>query len=71
MVRKHRTSRKAAFKAALALAGTNQREWAAGEGITAGHLSLVLAGERESERLTAKIDAYIARYLPDARLQAA
>ena len=70
MVRQHRPPRKSAFRAALALAGTNQRKWAEDEGITPGHLSLVLMGKRESESLTAKIDAFIARYLPSVSVQA-
>ena len=66
MVRVHRTSRKSAFRAALALAGLNQREWAEQEGVTAGHLSLVLKGERESQRLTDRIDLFIAKHLPQS-----
>ena len=50
----------------MALAGMNQGEWAEDEGITAGHLSLVLKGERESQRLTDKIDAFIAKHLPQS-----
>lgn len=52
-------SRKARFKAALALAGITQTEWAAQHGVTAGHLGNTLRG-RESKSLEEKIDAFIA-----------
>lgn len=51
-------NRKARFRAALALAGLTQKEWAEREGVTASHLSRVLAGERDSGTLNNKIDAF-------------
>ena len=63
-MKKHRTSRKAAFKAALALAETNAQAWAAEHGVTVTHLNYVLSGERESKTLTDTIDGFIAKYLP-------
>lgn len=59
-------SRKSAFRAALALARMTQGEFAAREGVSGSHLSLVLDGKRESERLVAAIDAFTARHLPQA-----
>jgi hypothetical protein len=56
-------SRKARFRAALALAGLTARQWADREGITAGHLSQVLDGKRESAALCGKVDAFTAKYL--------
>lgn len=55
-------SRRARFKAALALADVTMKDWAAGEGVTLGHLYAVLNGERESMRLTGKVDEFIARH---------
>lgn len=61
-------SRKARFKAALALAGITQTEWAEHQGVTAGHLGNTLRG-RESKVLEEKIDAFIAEV--DAKVKAA
>lgn len=63
MVRTKGMSRKARFRAALALARMTERSWADQEGITRQHLYLVLKGDRISETLTAKIEAFIAKYL--------
>lgn len=52
-------TRKARFKAALALAGITQTVWAKENGVTQGHLSQTLAGIRESKTLTEKVDAFI------------
>lgn len=52
--------RKSAFRTALAFADLTQQQWAADQGVTAGHLYAVLHGLRQSETLTAKIDAFIA-----------
>lgn len=57
-------SRKARFKAALALAEQTAQEWCEREGITYPHLVLVLNGDRESQRLTEKVDAFIDQFLP-------
>jgi hypothetical protein len=60
---KAKTGRKALFKAALALAGMTQDSWAASRDITAGHLSMVLAGKRESVALNDKIDTFTREHL--------
>lgn len=52
-------SRKQLFRAALAMAGLTAEQWAASEGITAGHLSQVVTGKRESVTLTAKVDEFV------------
>lgn len=57
-------SRKTAFQAALVLARMTQAEFAHREGCSPSHLSLVLDGKRESERITVAIDAFTARHLP-------
>lgn len=64
--RKDLTMRKRRFLAALDLAGHTQTSWAAQEGITVTHLYLVLSGQRESARLLAKVDAFIAEQLAAA-----
>jgi hypothetical protein len=57
-------SRKARFRAALALAHTTMREWAEQQGVTTGHLHQVLSGDRESVTLTTAVDAFIEQHLP-------
>lgn len=59
-------TRKARFRAALALAGLTAEQWAEREGITASHLSRVLAGERDSSRLLEKVDAFTEKHLKTA-----
>lgn len=54
---------RAQFKAALALAETTAKQWALDHGVTESHLHLVLAGERESARLTEAVRDYVARNL--------
>jgi len=63
-VRRERADRKARFRAALALARTSAQRWAKDNDISENHLYLVLRGHRESRRLLAKIDAFIALHLP-------
>ena len=58
-------SRKARFRAALALAHKTAREWARERDVTRGHLYAVLSGERESATLINQVDAFIGEYLPD------
>jgi hypothetical protein len=58
-------TRKARFQAALALAGMTAEQWAENEGVTGGHLSNVLNEKRESGSLTEKVDAFIAKHLPE------
>jgi hypothetical protein len=52
--------RRTRFLKALAATQQTQMGWADANGISKGHLSLVLAGKRESVTLTEKIDAFIA-----------
>jgi hypothetical protein len=52
-------TRKALFKAALMLAGKTANEWAKEQDVTPQHLSLVLGANRESQRLTDAIEAFI------------
>lgn len=63
-----KTSRKALFKAALAIAGTTQDQWCEKEGLSVGHLSLVLAGKRESRSLTDRVDAFIKEHVGGGQL---
>jgi hypothetical protein len=55
------STRKARFKAALALAGISQRVWAEAHEITPEHLSMVISDvqPRESFRLETEIDEFI------------
>jgi hypothetical protein len=59
-----RQSRKARFRAALALAGMNMTEWCEQEGYSMNHLYLYFRGDRPSPPLDAKIDTFIAEHLP-------
>jgi hypothetical protein len=52
-------ARRRAFRAALALRGVTQGEWADAEGITEGHLSHVLNARRESKRLLLVVDEFV------------
>lgn len=54
------------FKAALAMAGMSMTEWAKKEGITPGHVSQVLSGDRDSAVLMEKIEAFTAKQLDTA-----
>ena len=56
-------SRKDRFRSALREARMTAETFAAVHGITSGHLSRVLSGERDSRVLTTKIDAFIKKYL--------
>jgi predicted transcriptional regulator len=56
-------SRKQRFLAALDIAGLTQESWAAREGITYQHLYMVLKGERESQSLMDRIDAFVIEQL--------
>ena len=58
-----RVWRKAQFKAALELADKTQKQWAAEQGISDGHLRQVLAGIRESASLVEKVDEFIRKQL--------
>lgn len=63
---RQKESRKARFRAALALAGLTQESWAEREGVTPGHLSQVLAGKRESRTLMEKIEGFTRVHLRSA-----
>lgn len=65
------STRRKRFLAALALEGMDQRDFAAVAGVSAGHLSLVLSGKRESGSLVDKIDAFTERTLPQQKIGAA
>lgn len=60
---RRKMSRQARFRAALALARITAEAWATEQGVTGGHLSKVVNGERESASLLAKVDAFIAKQL--------
>ena len=49
---------RARFLKALAAAKKSQNEWAREQGITKGHLSLVLNGHRFSKKLIGKIEQF-------------
>jgi hypothetical protein len=60
--------RRKRFKAALALAETTAERWATEVGgVTSVHLSYVLNGRRESPRLIALVDEFIAEQLGSFR----
>lgn len=61
---KPKVGRKARFMAALRIAGMTQTDWADLHGVTQGHLSQVLSGDRVSRSLTEKIDAFAGKHLP-------
>lgn len=65
-LRKEMTTRKARFRAALALARMTARQWTERESVTETHLYAVLKGDRESNKLITKVDAFIAQYLDGA-----
>lgn len=63
-------NRKSAFKAALLLSNQNMTSFADTQGVTLGHLSMVLHSRRDSNRLNSEIDAVILQYLPRLRKSA-
>lgn len=50
--------RRTRFLRALAAASLSQNAWAKQNGVSKAHLSLVLAGKRDSAILAARIDAF-------------
>lgn len=70
-IARQRKVRKQRFTAALALAGMTQAAFAKDTGVNPGHLSKVLNGERDSDRLTEKVELFIAKYLPELEGSAA
>lgn len=69
-VRQALETRKARFRAALALARLTAKEWTEREGLTETHLYAFLKGHRQSKPLEQKIDAFIDKYLPEPTAQA-
>ena len=61
-VREARERRKR-FRAALALAGRDAKDFAKDAGVGGAHLSQVLHGHRESAILVEKIEAFIEKHL--------
>ena len=59
-LRNRKSSRKARLKAACVLAGITIQEFAREAEVTTWHLSEVLDGHRESQRVSARVDAFIA-----------
>jgi hypothetical protein len=59
-------TRRAEFKAAIALARTTVEKWCADNDVTPGHLYQVLREVRESPPLIAKVDAFIDRHVATA-----
>lgn len=55
--------RRKLFRAALALVGKTQADFAVEQGVKPGHLSQVVSGKRESQRLATEIESFIARQL--------
>jgi gp16 family phage-associated protein len=60
----HTVSRKQQFRAALAVAGMTQDEWAARHDYNAGHVSRVLNGRVKSPYMLELMDDFCAEYLP-------
>lgn len=60
---KAQASRKRLFRAALAIAGMTAEQWGQKEGVTSGHLSMILAGKRTNEDIEARIEAFTTKHL--------
>lgn len=56
-------SRKARFRAAIALARTTAKQWCEEQGFTEGHLYQVLRGDRQSPDTLRRVDTFIAAQL--------
>lgn len=52
-------TRRRAFRAALALAGTTATAFAAKLGVSTNHLGCVLRGDRPSKRILDAVDAFV------------
>jgi hypothetical protein len=63
MPKRNTVSRKALFRAALALNEMTAGRWAREEGISESLLSLLLDGYRPTSPVHAKIDAYIQKHM--------
>lgn len=66
-VRTDRMSRKARFRASVALARITAKAWCEEQGFTEGHLYQVLRGDRISPDTIKKVDAFIARQLGEPK----
>ena len=62
MTRAERERKAREFRAALALANRTMTAWAEGEGVTPAHVSMTLAGKRESMTLWSKIEAFTRKH---------
>lgn len=60
---KGKTNRKQLFRAALAIAGMTAEQWGRTQGVTSGHLSMILSGTRKNDAITSKIDAFVEKHL--------
>lgn len=58
-----KTTRKQLFNAALAIAGLTAKQWGEREGVTSGHLSMILADKRANDGIARKIDAFIRKHM--------
>lgn len=63
IVRAGLMSRKARFRASVALARITAKAWCEEQGFTEGHLYQVLRGDRISPDTLKKVDAFIAKQL--------
>jgi hypothetical protein len=57
-------SRKARFRASLALARITAKAWCEEQGFTESHLYQVLRGDRNSPETLRRVDSFIAHQLP-------
>lgn len=71
MVARKELSRKASFVAALSQAGMTATAWADTTGVSKTMLYRTLRDPKQSAPLTAKIDQFIARYVPASTRSAA
>lgn len=59
---KQTITRRARFRAALAIAGMTQHDWAREHSISPAYVSLLLSGQRGGEKYTDLMNSYIAEY---------
>lgn len=60
---RERVERRKRLRAALGLAGMTEGDFALACKVTPGHLSMVLNGRRDSQRITDEIKTFVAKYL--------
>lgn len=63
MAKPTKPSRKALFRAALALNEMTAQEWASREGVTGSAVSLAVNGYRNTGEVVEKIDRFIAKHM--------